>query len=855
MKAFHTFAIPHEDILEGRLTMDVFAADLWEASQHRGPDEYKDADIFFRKTYLTNGLENLLTVVEKRLQGRGGDPVIQIQTPFGGGKTHALIAMYHKAEKWNVKKVVVVGTALGTEETLWGLMEKQLTGKIAKFAKRVAPGKEALRGLLNENQPILILMDEVLEYVTKASGVKVVESTLAEQTIAFMQELTETAGSLEKVCLVVTLPSSILEHYNAGAEKLYQQLQKVTGRVEKIYSPVQENEITKIIRKRLFAQFNEGKAKEAVLKFIEYAEKQGIIPSGLMPSEYRDRFLDSYPFMPEVIDVLYHRWGSFPTFQRTRGVLRLLSLIIHSLKESNKSHISVADFDLANQEIRQELLKHIGAEFNSVIAADITDMDAGSKKVNASLGNAYQGLNLGARAAITIFLHSFSGGRECGVTTGEIKRSATTIENPASVVAEAVEQLKSKLFYLQNIGEKYFFSNKPNINSILLTKMENIGDPVLIEMEKDLLKKTIRGGLLKVYIWEENAGNITDTEELKLVILKREDKEIMGTILKIKGQTPRVHRNTLFFLYPMESERPGFVNIIKRKMAYDDIDQDKNLSLSDEQQKEIKKQLKDMGTLKEPIRRLYRMVAAPGKEGFKEVDLGIPTWGEDRWLDQEAYEKLRIDGEILPSIAPLVIKEKYLSGKEVVKTGNLYQSTLKTPGETRFKNRTVLETGIAEGVRMGLFGLGDLENDKPICRYFKQQPSIAFSGNEVIISEAICNEQRKKDESPKTGTLPASPTTSAISISNHKGGDGGSTFSTPKEGPPITPSIKTKEEIYLRFKVPKGKVANIMGVMNFLQSKFEQLELQLTAKQGVISEQDYEDKIKEAFVQLGIELE
>jgi len=252
MKPFHTIAVPHKDILEGRLTMDVFAADLWEVSKNRGPDEYKDPETFFRKTYLTHGLENLLNIVEKRLCGKGGDPVIQIQTPFGGGKTHSLIAMYHRAAQWDAKKVVMVGTAMGTDETLWGSMEKQLTGKITRFSGQVTPGKEAIRNLLDENQPVLILMDEVLEYVTKAAGVKVEKSTLASQTIAFMQELTEAAGTLEKVSLVVTLPASIIEHYDESAEKLFQQLQKVAGRVEKIYTPVQENEITKIIRRRLF---------------------------------------------------------------------------------------------------------------------------------------------------------------------------------------------------------------------------------------------------------------------------------------------------------------------------------------------------------------------------------------------------------------------------------------------------------------------------------------------------------------------------------------------------------------------------------------------------------------------------
>ncbi|MCX7635418.1 MAG: hypothetical protein N2Z74_06695, partial [Syntrophales bacterium] len=119
--------------MEGRLTMDVFAADLWEVSRNRGPEEYRDSDTFFQKTYLTEGLENLLGVVEKRLSGKGGDPVVQIQTPFGGGKTHALIAVYHKASHWGAKTVVISGTALGADQTLWGLMERQLKGKNERF--------------------------------------------------------------------------------------------------------------------------------------------------------------------------------------------------------------------------------------------------------------------------------------------------------------------------------------------------------------------------------------------------------------------------------------------------------------------------------------------------------------------------------------------------------------------------------------------------------------------------------------------------------------------------------------------------------------------------------------------------
>ncbi|MEM2890800.1 MAG: DUF499 domain-containing protein, partial [Candidatus Hadarchaeum sp.] len=835
-------------ILEGRLTMDVFAADLWEVSQQRGADEYKDADTFFKKTYPTEGLKNLLGAVEKRLKGAGGDPVIQLQTPFGGGKTHALIAMYHKAADWGANKVVMVGTALdATKETLWGVLEKRLTGNTTRFTGQVAPGKEALRQLLAGKQPVLILMDEVLEYVTKAAAVKIGESTLAAQTIAFMQELTETVSTLEEACLVVTLPSSLIERYDEGAERLYRQLQKVAGRIERIYTPVQDNEISRIIRRRLFASVDDQGVSRAVAEFMRYAEREDILPAGLQPSEYRDRFLESYPFLPEVVDVLYHRWGSFPTFQRTRGVLRLLSLVVCSLRTQNIPYITLADFDLANQEIRQELIKHIGSEFNSVIAADITDVTCGASKVDLALGKAHRGLRLGTRAATAIFLYSHSGGQEHGATLGEIKRNATTPDNPASVVAEAVEQLKGKLFYLQSVGDRYYFSNQPNLNRILLTNMENISEGKVVQTESELLRKSMSYSRFKVFIWQEEPGNIPDSEELKLVVLKRENKETISNILMSKGQTPRVYRNTLFFLYPLESERAAFNNTIRRKIAYEYIERDPSLNLSKEQKEEVKRELKRAEEdVRESIRKLYRIVAIPAKDGTKEIDLGIPTYGQIPPIDDEVFEKLRSEGEILSKIAPLVIKEKFLSTNNFASTQQIYQSALRTPGETRFTDRSVMEQGIIEGVRSGLFGLGELQNNKPLCRYYREAPAVAFSENEILICEAVCLEQKTKEAAlvePEPAEVSPAP---RVKEEPPKGGG---------DVTAVKPGIGGKVKVHLRFQVPKGKVAQIMGVMNFLQSKFGNLEIEIIATNGQMSEQDYEDKIKETFRQLGIDVE
>ncbi len=843
MRAFHTIAVPHKDILEGRLTMDVFAANLWNVYKDKGVDEYKDAETFFKKTYLTQGLQNLLDIVEKRLGGKGGDAVIQITTPFGGGKTHALIAMYHSAVKWNAKKVVLVGTAFDPNKTtLWEELERQLTGSVKLMKGKTAPGTDAIMELLSEHQPVLVLMDEVLEYVTKAAGVQIGSSNLAAQTMAFMQELTETASTMERVCVVVTLPASIMEHYDQQAERLFQQLQKVSGRVEKIYTPIQEQEISKIIRRRLFTTINDSALKGIVSDTIDFYEKEGLLPSGVQPSEYRNRFMDSYPFTPEVIDVLYHRWGSYPTFQRTRGVLRLLSLVIYSLKSSQKSFITLADFDLSNQEIRQELLKHIGAEYNSVIAADISDKTAGSKKVDVSLGNAYQGLSLGSRSATTIFMYSFSGGSERGTTLGEIKREATTIENPSSVIAEAVEQLNAKLFYLQHVGDHYYFKNQPNVNRIILTKMENIKDKVLVENEREYLKEVLKGGKLRTFIWEDNAGDIADNEELKLVVLKQENKDLVDHITKNKGMTPRVYRNTLFFLYPLESERPSFIESLKRSLAYGEIVKDKELSLPEDQKKEISKEFeKSKKNLKEAIQRLYRIITIPGKEPD---DLGIPAYGDDRGLDQKIYEKLKADGDILEKIVPKFIREKYLSKKDYVLTEQIYQSSLKTPGEPRITNRSVLIDAIREGVQNGTYGIGDLEDNKPVCKAFKKSTSAELVGNEIIISEAICKIQI---EPPKQAPIdkPWEKEGGQVVSTTVSGGNGSQT---------VKPDVKTKESLCIEFEIPDGRVSGIVSIINYLKSKYKVVKIKVETTDGSITEQDYDDKILEAFDQLGIEL-
>ncbi len=850
MKPFHTVAIPHKDILEGRLELSIFAANLWKVYKGEAPSEYVDKEEFFRKTFLTKGLKNLLDIVRKRLEGKGGDPVIQLQTPFGGGKTHSLIAMYHKAKEWGANISILEGTALSGDTKLWELLEEQLTGKVEILKGDISPGRDKIEKVLKENQPVLILIDEILEYITKAAGIKIVDTTLAAQTLAFLQELTEAVSILNKTVLVITLPSSVLEHYDEKAELLFQKLQKVSGRVERIYTPVEEEEITQVIRKRLFSSIDTEEMKNIVSYIVDYFQKENIIPSGIEPSEYRKLFENSYPFLPEVIEVLYERWGSFTTFQRTRGVLRLLSLVIYENKDKNIPYISLADFNLSNQEIRRELLKHIENQYDSVIASDITSENAGAKKVDLKLGDAYKGLKLGTRTATTIFMYSFSGGIEKGATKNEIKRTATTLNNPSSVIGEALEELKNNLFYLQYENGKYFFTNQPNLNRIVITKMENIQNEKIEEFEKEILKKFISPSLndikQKTYIWIENSQDITDTPEFKLVILKENDKRYMEKIITTKGNYPRIYRNNIFFLAPLESYRAQLISSLKKLIALKEILTDKTLNLSKNQIEEVKTNLNKLKSeIRDFIRNYYRLVYIPAKEGFKEEDLGTPIYGNVKKLNEETFEFLINKQEILKSIAPIIIENKYLANKDYVKISDIYQSSLKTRGETRFKNIDVLLNAVREGVRNGVFGLGIETNEGVECKYFKEEIPI-INENELIIKKDLCKNfgKDKKKEIAEIETSPISQPVSEYKSDETK----------IEENQKSVVEQNIKETVKLTFRLPKGKALEIGRMLNLLDKYFKDIEISIKAKDGKIPLEDYESKILETLRQLDIDL-
>lgn len=743
---FQTIAKPHRDISRGHFTSDTYAAKLGQVVKKEGPLEYRNAQQFFEKTYLTDGLKRLISGVEGRLKGRERqhqDPIIQLQTPFGGGKTHTLIALYHKAKEWNATPIVLVGSEMDTTDTFWGEIEMQLTGSVDALDTSIAPGSNTIAELFENNRkPVMILMDEVLNYLARAAGVPVESSTLADQTIAFMLSLTEAVASSPNVAFIVTLQESEV----APLASRFLLFNKLLGRMKRTLTPVDDNEIAGIIRSRLFSKdnFNHNEAKRIVREFANYARKQGILPAGTQESAYRERFVESYPFQPEVIDVLYKRWGSFPEFQRTRGVLRLLSRVVHRASNKNRPYITLADFDLGDNDIREEFLEHIDTQYRSVIASDIIGHNAGAKAADKALGDTYGNLALGRRTATTIFLYSFTGGVERGAKLNEIKRSTALIDQPAAIIDSAKNQLTEHLFYLRAENGTFYFDTQPNLNRIVQTRMENV-DPEAVEARVNAhLRRSFTStpkAKLKTYILPTDSTDIPDTDELKLVVLSKQDDTFCQNLIEHRGGTPRIYRNTLFFILPSPGGTQQLNAEVKRVIAYEEIKKDDSLNLSTSQRKDIDEGFKQStNTLDHAVRQDYRNVLIPTKDGFKEEDLGLPATSMNVAFAEIVYDMLRVKEEILTSIGPQNIALRYMKDKDTVAISQLFQSSLRTPGETRVLSEAWVN-GIRQGVQTGLFGLGETAAGTLIPHHFKEVPQeIHLDTDAVLIHPNLIQE-------------------------------------------------------------------------------------------------------------------
>jgi hypothetical protein len=865
VKPWWQVAVPHKDIREGRI--GDFAADLRSILKGEASIEYVDPETFFRRTHLTPGLKNIvkdtLTVLAKK-EEKG--KVIQIQTPFGGGKTHALVYLYHllkNGEKFQhipaireilrecglkhipkVKVAIFVGTVPDPlkGKTPWGEIAEQLNSyELVKEhdEKRITPGREIIEKMLDNNKPVLLLIDELTEYIVKAREFE-------DQIFAFSQELTEAVSkSLNQCVLVCTLPSSA--PYGERGEKVLNQLQRIFGRMQIIYTPVEGEEIYEIIRKRLFEDLGDVREHEIVASeyFDFYQRLGGEVPPEVREISYKEKIKRSYPFHPEIIDVLFERWGTIPTFQRTRGVLRLLAEIVSDLfnRQDPSPLIQPANINLSNPRIRRMFIEHIGEVFESVLASDIVGDDARAVKIDRQMGSEYAKFKVATGLAASIFFYSFTGGERKGATIQRLRLAFLREDIPPAIIGDALRRLEDLdgPLYLHVEEGLYYFSSQVGLNRILIDKEETIREEE-IEEEMERRVRKIVGEDFEVYLWPKSNSDIRDDKKLKLILLPFEftrdnprTEEFILDVLTNYSSGYRTYKNTLMFLIADQNEYNGLKELIRRFLALKAIDADKNIqkTLTEADKEKAKQNLKDVDSSAWfKIISVYRYLVKGSKDGIKEFDLGIPTVGEKESISSRVKDYLKDEEVLLDKLSPKVLLEKTFSKEDERKSVlEIWEGFLKFPELPMLEDEHVLKSTIVEGVQEGVFGI--LMNGKIWYKETILMPELA--DDVFILRKEIAQKMKEEIEGAPLGGEIVIPAPEKVEI--------------PKRVPE-----KVVKRIALKARVPWDRLSDLIrGVFTPLSREGADisLEVKIDAKsEKGISKDTIDLKIKETLSQI-----
>ena len=579
----------HSDVEAGDTAVATYAIDLGAlvAGDKNVPRVYRRPDAFFAATHLTGGLRRLLEDVLGGLAGGKGDRVLQLRSPFGGGKSHTLAALYHAARDHSVLEALPDGLGLpdpslvrvavfdgekfdvrgrkmaGPErsrrdgqhvQTMWGMLAAQLDcyDLVAYHDQnRVSPGGDVIADVLGDT-PTLLLLDEVLKYLERVSAEVVGDSTLGRLTQEFLQSLSVEVARTSHAVLVYSLQASAHEAY--GHEALLKILDHLTSRVDAKREPVVGDEILPVLRRRLLAQSPDPDAAQAAAGIFateitrmraahatDEATRRAAEDDRLV---LRDRIAAAYPFHPALIDIMTERWASLPDFQRTRGALRFLAVCLHTLKREDRAGVLLGpgDVPIEDADVAHAFFTEVGQResFNAVIQRDFLGPNARVKRIDERLAREHPSLSgvcPAKRIATAILAYSFGGllrasegegePMAAGVTESELL-AAVIGPDLDSLTAQAVlKELRDQCLFLHYDGVHYVFKTTPNVTQVLEDQLTHV-KPREIEaaIEEELTDRL--AGRTAAILWPRSSDGIPDREPRFLLAYLPLDFAMLG---------------------------------------------------------------------------------------------------------------------------------------------------------------------------------------------------------------------------------------------------------------------------------------------------------------------------------------
>jgi uncharacterized protein len=698
LKPWREVAVPHQDVLEGKFQEAEFAADLTKVVQNVAPADYQDPARFFERTVITEGMSLLLQSVLKRITGRGGDPVVQLQTAFGGGKTHTMLAVYHVAtgamspkkmlgipalldragvkELPKAKVAVLDGNALSPSQprehgkikanTLWGELAYQIGDEegyslvAAADKDGTSPGKDALGKLFKQFGPVVVLMDETVAYLRQLEPGKSYRGGTFNSNLSFLQALTEAAAGVPNAMVLASLPESSMEIGDELGHKALDAVQKYFGRIEALWKPVEGDEAFEIVRRRLFKAVEDEKARDEVcVAFADLYRKNGDkFPADTRDGAYLRRLKASYPIHPEVFERLYEDWSTLPKFQRTRGVLRLMARLVHSLWRGDNKDFFVlpGSIPLDDHNVRNELIKYLPAGWDPILDKDVDGTHSQPRRIDdeTPVLGAIQACR---RAARTIFLGSAPTVAEQKVRGVGVERVRLGCAQPGQAIGhydDALRRLADQLHNLYSGNDRYWFDLRPNLRREMEDRMQRY-DPKLhlYPAIQERLQKLVKASVFDaVHVFQEGK-DIPDNADLRFVVLdpeqghKRKDFESKATskaaaVLAKHGDKPREFQNRILFLVPDSSAVQALRDHVRRFLAWDSIvDEADALNLDKHHEKEAKKSLDEAAARVDgSIKEVYRLLLVPTQDPEAEGGLSKVQWEDEALaLSGSSYEK------------------------------------------------------------------------------------------------------------------------------------------------------------------------------------------------------------------------
>jgi len=770
-----------DEIIYGNLKPERFAVELYQVLEGRAAELYLNPKLFLSHTYPTEAMRYLLREALRRLSGRGGQPVFILDTEFGGGKTHTLLLLYYVFKDREVGtayirelnlhketgileipecRVLAIDCRMIKKNTLWGEIADGL-GRYGDFKEedlQRIPVKDIgkLRSLFDK--PTLILLDELPHYLLNAEAVKVGDTNLCALTISFILTLISAVSATENSMLIITITGKqrLYEDYVKRLKKRIDELsvEKIDSAVREAFSrqaqyltPIRKEEVAHVLKKRLIKSIRDPRAVEDVARnYYNYLSGKGLIAD----LAYENRIKESYPFHPFLIDMLYDRVSTIEQFNKTRGIFRLLGLMLHRIYRDRIQCqlLSPSDIILDDPEIMEELTSRLGREkLKTVIETDCVEK---ARKLDER-----RSVKLVEKVARTIFLYSLIGAEKVsGARPGDVKLGACYPGLDPDLVDEVLEEIDREFWYIRSEGGAYYFQTEPNINKIIYDYMSEVKDDEIRETIRRELEKLFPGDRhIKVTIWDKS--RLEDDDKLKIFvvdyrdIMGRDERTVIEELIEMDpAREIRSYRNTIIFVLPEREGAQVLEDSARKLCAAEKAEKDERVRPDREMVKKVKeRQARYQGDLASDCRNVYSRIAYPrimdGQIVVEPLELDEKTKNmTDLVLGMLARKGKLVTGPLSPE----VIRE-ILAGKGSMRVKEVYETFRRDRSKPFILTGEIIIEAVRSGVRRGLFGYSDKleECDGKYRAMIGRETMVVWDGY-IIEGDKVHREEAKHEE-------------------------------------------------------------------------------------------------------------